>query len=45
MLRHQRINRWHARDVDDRDLRARLHDLLEQRLHHHVGRRTIKRAN
>ena len=36
MLGHQRVHRWNTGDVEDRDGAARLHDPLQQRLHHHL---------
>ena len=35
----------HAGDVDDRDLRAGLHDALEQALHDDLGARAVQRAD
>ena len=45
VLRHQRIHRGHAGDVDDGDLGAGLHDPLQQALHHDLGARAVERAD
>ena len=45
VLRGQRVDRRHARDVEDRDLRAGLDDALEQALHDHLGARAVERAD
>src|SRR5579883_2817798 len=45
MLRHHRVDRGHARDVDDRDLGARADDPLQEALHHHLGPRAIQGAD
>ena len=45
VLRDQRVDRRHAGDVEDGDLRAGLDDLLQQGFHDHLGARGIERAD
>src|SRR5690242_19798133 len=45
VLGHQRVDRRHPGDVDDRDRGARVHDALEQALHHHLGPVAVERAD
>ncbi|CAM2160733.1 hypothetical protein PT2222_80317 [Paraburkholderia tropica] len=45
MLGDQRVDGRHAGDVDDRETRTGIDDLLQQALHHHLGARRIERAD
>src|SRR5687767_10504665 len=45
MLGHERVDRRHARDVDDGDGSAGLDDALEQVLHDHLGPRAVEGAD
>ena len=45
MLRDEGVHRRHAGDVEDRDLGARLDDLLQQRLHDDLRPRGVEGAD
>jgi hypothetical protein len=45
MLSDERVNRRHSRDVQDRDLRASLDDLLQQVFHDHLCARGVERTD
>jgi hypothetical protein len=45
VLGDQRVHCGHPGDVDDRDRGSRVHDLLEEALHHHLGARAVESAD
>ncbi len=45
VLRNQRVHGRYASDVDDRDARARAHDLLQQVLHHDLRAFAVQGAD
>ena len=45
MLRDQRVDGWHASDVDDRDGGAVADNCLQQILHHHLCSLAVQRPN